>query len=311
MANHAPIAVFCYRRPEHLRNTLRSLMQCEGFQESPVFVFGDGPRNEAEHEAVQAARDTARELLGERARYRFSPVNRGLSESVISGVDEILKDHERVIVIEDDLVLDRWFLMFMNDALDRYADAERVFQVSGHMFDVPEIRDRDAALFFPLTSSWGWATWRRAWSRFDAAATGWKELFGDKELRLRFNLDGAYDYASMLEAQMNGKRDSWAIRWYWSVFRADGLVLFPPVSMVQNKGLDGSGTHGRGWFRNFGQAGHRVPAACPGLPGEPALDELAFTRLKAALKRRNGGWRAGFLNRVRYLLDNYPTQRKA
>jgi len=252
-AAQAPIAVFAYRRPEHLRRTLDSLMQCRGFAGSPVFVFCDGPKNDAERDVVQATRDVARAMLGDRADYRFSDINRGLSVSVISGVEEVLKEHDRVIVVEDDLLLDDRFLNFMNEALDTYVGTESVFQVSGYMFAVPELRATSSAIFLPFTVSWGWATWKRAWDRFDPVATGWETLKTDRRLRHRFNLDGAYDYATMLIRQMAGLRDSWAVRWYWTVFKANGLVLFPPTSLVRNTGFDGSGSHGRGRLRSFSQ----------------------------------------------------------
>jgi hypothetical protein len=46
-----------------------------------------------------------------------------------------------------------------------------------------------------------------------------------------------------LKQQVKGKSDSWGIQWYLSVFNASGLVLYPPITLVQNIGHDGSGTH--------------------------------------------------------------------
>lgn len=302
MKAQAPIAIFCYRRPEHLRNTLQSLMQCECFENSPIFVFGDGPRNESERASVEATREVARDLLGKQAQYYFSAANRGLSVSVISGVNEVLKSHDRVIVVEDDLVLDRWFLKFMNDALDIYATAENVFQVSGYMFDSPTLIHQNKAIFLPFTTSWGWATWRRAWQRFDAAARGWESLGVDAELRKRFNLGGAYDFATMLERQMNGQRDSWAIRWYWSVFKENGLVVFPPSSLVRNTGFDGSGTHGRGMLSRFGSQSGDLPVIYPEFPQKPVFDAALFDQVSKVLRWQNGGWGARCLGALRRLI---------
>lgn len=299
---HAPVAIFCYRRPEHLRLTLQSLSRCAGFDESPVFVFGDGPRNESERAAVEAVRDVARSMLGARATYHFSDANRGLSASIVAGVGAVLKDHDRVIVVEDDLELSASFLRYMNAALDRYAGETRVFQVSGYMFGVNDSARQDSALFLPLTTSWGWATWRRAWRVFDPKAVGWEALRTDRRLRSRFNLGGAYDYARMLEQQMNGKRDSWAIRWYWSVFKENGLVLFPPLSLVRNNGFDGSGTHGRGLLSRFKSGASRSDAPEPVLPERAVLDPEALDRVAAALGWENGGWKARMANAIRGVL---------
>lgn len=122
-----PVVVFAYRRPDHLRNTLTSLMRCEGFAQSPIIVYCDGPRNDSEIGAVTATRELAKTLLGEHAEYHFSEVNLGLSRSVIAGVSEAVDRFGRVIVVEDDLELHPTFLTFMNQALVRYASDDRVF----------------------------------------------------------------------------------------------------------------------------------------------------------------------------------------
>lgn len=299
---NAPIVIFAYRRPDHLRNTLMSLMRCQGFESSPIIVYGDGPKNDLERDAVDATRAVAESFLGVRAEYHFSQTNRGLSASVINGVTDVLKRFERVIVIEDDLELKPGFLVHMNNALDAYANDVKVFQVSGYMFDVQEMRDHESAVFLPFTTSWGWATWQRAWQKFDTSAFGWEKLSTDSSLRRRFNLGGAYDYATMLERQMCGQQDSWAIRWYWSVFNEHGLALFPPQSLVRNTGFDGSGTHGRGLLSRFGKKDDGFPTVYFEFPLQTELNFILFDQVTTALRRQNGGWKAACLNLIRRLI---------
>jgi hypothetical protein len=300
MIARAPIAVFAYRRPDHLRRTLESLARCNGFAESQVYVFADGAKGEADAADVAATRDVARTLLGDRAEYRFSPENRGLSRSIVGGVEAVLERHGAVIVVEDDMEFGAGFLDYMNGALDRYAEEPRVWQVSGYMFDVAEFAGRDRALFLPLTTSWGWGTWARAWRHFDAAATGWRALSGERELRRRFNFGGVFDYASMLEEQMRGVGDSWAIRWYWSLFRGDALAVFPPVSLVRNTGMDGSGTHGRGVMRRFENS---VPGTEFSVrwPEAILIDDADYAAVRRALWRQNGGVAGMAADRLRRL----------
>lgn len=302
MSDLAPVIVFAYRRPDHLRNTLESLMRCEGFEQSPVIVYCDGARDDNEVASVLATREVARAMLGKRAEYRFSEMNMGLSRSVIAGVSETVERFGRVIVVEDDLRLSPLFLTFMNRGLERYADDERVLQISGYQFDVPELSGMTSALFLPFPVSWGWATWQRAWRRFDPLAKGWEELRTDPILRRRFNLDGSYDYATMLVRQMEGHRDSWAIRWYWSVFRSEGLVLFPTVSLVQNTGFDGSGSHGRGLLRRFSTRKMPEAALEVVLPEVVVLDEALYASVKRALMWQNGGRIASVVDCMRRLL---------
>lgn len=115
-------------------------------------------------------------------------------------------------------------------------------QISSHMFPV-ELKAETDAIFLPFTTSWSWATWQRAWKHFDPEMSGYEILRKDRRLRHQFDLNGAYSYFTMLEAQRNGQIDSWAIRWYLSVFTQKGLTLYPVQSLVGNTGFDGSGTH--------------------------------------------------------------------
>jgi len=130
----------------------------------------------------------------------------------------------------------------MNRALDRYQDDDSAMQVSGYMFPIDISAETDA-FFMPFTTSWGWATWERAWQHFDPEMKGFDALVRDRHLRNSFNLDGAYDYFDMLTRQRRGSIDSWAIRWYLSVFIRGGLTLYPARTLVRNIGFDGSGTH--------------------------------------------------------------------
>lgn len=254
IAQGAPIGLFIYKRPEHTRRALVSLLSCEGADSSRIYVFADGPKSEAEVDAVHATRAVAHQLLGPRATFVEQERNRGLAKSIIAGTTELCESHGSGIIIEDDLVVAPSFLRFLNEGLERYREDSRVMQISGHMFDVPAFRHRQEALLLPMTTSWGWATWKRAWTAFDPSATGWRERLSDALEAKRFNLDGRFAYVQMLRRQMNGEIDSWAIRWYYTVFAHDGLALFPPRTLVVNMGLDGSGTHHR-----LGLRTHQAP----------------------------------------------------
>jgi hypothetical protein len=100
------------------------------------------------------------------------------------------------------------------------------------------------AFFMPLTTTWGWATWSRAWRLFDWSTDGMLDvLAGDAAFRARFNLDGAANFQSMLSDRISGKNDSWGILWWYAVARANVQVLYPRTSLVWNGGFDNSGVH--------------------------------------------------------------------
>lgn len=280
----APIALFAYNRPHHLAQVVAALLRDPFAAASDLHVFCDGPKTAAAAAGVAAVRVQARAIAGFRSVTVVEQErNIGLAGSIIAGVTALCNRYGRVIVLEDDIVVRPGFLDFMNRALTRYCDDERVMQVTGYMFPVPS-GGSDAALFLPLISCWGWATWKRAWDRFDPCARGHAALQSDANLRRRFNLLDSYPYFEMLQRQMRGGVDSWGIRWYLSVFSRSGLVLWPPQSMVANIGFDGSGTHGDGGMPNgLGPIPSREPVQPYALPQEVAVDEAKLAQIGSLL----------------------------
>lgn len=239
----APIALFAYNRPMHLRRTVESLLANETAAAADLYIFSDGPRSPAQEPAVAEVRRYAGSVSGFRSVTVVErATNLGLANSIIDGTTRLTKEFGRVVVLEDDLVVSPQFLEYMNRALEGYQDEDSAMQVSGYMFPIDVVTETDA-FFMPFTTSWGWATWERAWQHFDPEMKGFDVLAGDWHLRDSFNLDGAYDYFDLLARQRRGSIDSWAIRWYLSVFIRGGLTLYPAKTLVRNIGFDGSGTH--------------------------------------------------------------------
>ena len=167
-----------------------------------------------------------------------------MARSVIEGVTAIINKYDRVIVLEDDLITGKGFLRYMNEALEKYEKEDKVMQISGYMFPVEAKIAANTSFFLPFPTSWGWATWKRAWDYFDSNAAGYKQLKNDKKISYQFDLMGTYPYTAMLIRQMEGTGiDSWAIRWGWSVFKRQGLTLYPGQSLIQNIGFGIDATH--------------------------------------------------------------------
>jgi GT2 family glycosyltransferase len=260
----APIALFAYNRPAHLRRALEALCTNAEIGSSTLVIFSDGAKHPKDAQAVVEVRQIARGVTGcARVELIEREGNLGLARSIVEGVSSLCRQHGEVIVLEDDLVVSPHFLKYMNAALQRYTDESRVMQIAGYMFPA-ELDIEDDALFLPLTSSWGWATWQRAWASFDSEIRDWSRISADARLLKAFDLDGAYDYSGMVEAQRRGAIDSWAIRWYVSVFAKNGLVLFPRRTLVENGGFDASGIHGR------------APAAVAAARIDPRFEVRAF-----------------------------------
>lgn len=238
----APIVFFAYNRPRHTGQTLESLAKCEGAAESELFVFCDGPKQSQDEEAIQQVRSIVkgRKWCGT-VNVIERDENRGISKSIIAGVSEVVNRYGRIIVLEDDVVLSPQFVNYMNDALEVYADKPEVMHISGYMFPVKG--ELPETFFYRNTSCWGWGTWKRAWVNFEPDAHKLLAGFDDKDKKKKFNIEGSMNFYRMLQKQAKGKIDSWAIRWYASVFLAGGLCLHPGVPLAKNIGLDNSGVH--------------------------------------------------------------------
>jgi len=241
--NLAPIVLFVYNRPEHARQAIEALRKNDLAAESDLFIFSDGPKKQENLDAVREVRDYIHTIDGFRSVTIVErETNFGLARSIITGVTQVVKKYGRVIVLEADNVVHPRFLSYMNSALERYQGVDDVYAVTGYSYTTGN-DEIDEYYFLRISSSWSWGTWKDKWEVFDPQATGWEQLDTDRSFRRSFNFDNSQDYAKMLKMQMQGKSDSWAIRWYWSIFRKQGLTLFPKNSLVRNIGFDGSGAH--------------------------------------------------------------------
>lgn len=260
MSKLAPIVLFVYNRLEHTEKTINALKKNALAKESDLFIFSDGSRAREQDEKVCAVRKYLKEISGFRS---ISVIERernyGLANSVIMGVTEIINKYGKVIVLEDDIVCVPDFLEYMNNCLERYQSFSEVFSIAGYSYLLEEQKKGVPDTYFlKIPTSWSWATWKDRWQYFDARARGYKRLIFNYKMRKEFNYDDTYNYYAMLKEQMRRETfisvpfitkhrniDSWAIRWYWTIFRKGGLTLFPRDSFAENIGLDGSGVHCR------------------------------------------------------------------
>lgn len=238
----SPITLFTYARPDHTRRTVEALLQNHQAGSHDLIVFSDAARTPEKQSAVNEVRAYLATITGFRSvTIQHRPHNFGLAKSIIEGVTQVLSDHEHIIVLEDDMVTSPHFLSYMNEALDKYVNDERVISLHGYVYPVKE--ELPEAFFLPGADCWGWATWRRGWYYFNPNGQALLDELKRGDLIEAFDFHGAYGYSKMLEGQIKGTNDSWAVRWYASAFLAGKLTLYPGRSLVHNIGNDSSGTH--------------------------------------------------------------------
>jgi len=237
----APIAVFCYNRLEHLHRTVDSLRGNFLAEQSSVYFFSDGWKDDMDRNKVEIVRNYLHSISGFKTIAIIENENNmGLANSVIKGVSELIDKYGKIIVVEDDLYLSPYFLTFMNQALCVYEDYDQIGCVNAHS----NISTNDETVYYiSHTDSWGWGTWKRAWDLFNKDGSQLLKQIEDNKLKKYFNFDGSYPYFRMLQNQIEGKNDSWAIRWKASLCINGKLSVNAAKSMVDNIGCDGSGTH--------------------------------------------------------------------
>lgn len=244
---YAPIAIFVYNRRKHLENLIESLKGNMLCKESIIFIFSDGYKGEKDKYEVEKVREYIHSLRdGEWFKKLViieSPKNKGLPKSIISGVTKVINKYGKVIVLEDDLVISNYFLKFMNQALDYYKDNKKIWSISGFTRDIPYLHTIDYDIYFSKRAqSWGWATWGDRWNKVDWKVKEYRKFKIDFKRRREFNAGGK-DMSSMLDRQQCGVIHSWAIRFCFAQYLDNSFTVQPRITLVQNGGQDGSGTH--------------------------------------------------------------------
>jgi len=247
-AAFAPVVVFAYNRPQHTQQLLDSLAENSEASDTLLYVYCDGPKTDATTQDLLAISET-REICRSEVRFRQLTIiertqNLGLASSIISGVTEVVERHGTVVVLEDDLVLSKHFLKFMNEALQLYAVDDRVLSVGACNF----FRNRWArstTCFLPLPDCLGWATWRNRWRLFEPDGHKLLQKLEDEGLQYSFNLHGYLDFISMLKKQCDGKISSWAIRWQTIAYLKNMLTLYPVIALSQHRGSNNSTHYGQ------------------------------------------------------------------
>src|SRR5258706_6040086 len=287
-----PIAIFLYKRSDHARQLLDSWQRCSRLNECDIFIFCDGVKNSIDLADVQETRSVAREFA---TRHNTSiqerKQNMGLAHSIVGGVSQLCMQYGRVIVLEEDFILHPFFLDFMLQSLDYYADEDDISQVTGFSFPINESPKPDA-FFMPIISIWGWATWQRAWDLFSwDTLPALETLSSDPKLRYKFNLDNAYPYADMMRLVAEGQLDAWAILWYWQTFSANKLTLFPRQSLVWQNGFDEAAVHTKGAWPGMQEPIGKILEVKweqhVSFPISVQTNEMAFKDLKSFLRYRS------------------------
>lgn len=244
---YAPVVLFVYNRLDHTIGVIQSLSKNLLANETDLYVFSDAAKSENGLDKVQEVRHYIENTEWHSGFKSVTIVkaekNKGLARAVITGVSDVLEKYGKVIVIEDDLLLSPFFLNYMNEALEYYKADENIWSISGYSFPMKSLKKYPHDIFYSYRGcSWGWATWKNRWKTVDWDVKEYSSMINNPEWMNRFNRGGA-DMVNMLKLQVEGKIDSWAIRWCFAQSNQEMYTVYPKYSYLQNGGCDGSGTH--------------------------------------------------------------------
>lgn len=239
-----PVAYIVFNRPRHTERTFAVLRE----QQVPkLFIIADGPRpgHPTDAERCAAVRAIVEQVDWPCEVHRlYAESNLGLKRRVSSGLDWVFGQVERAIVVEDDCLPHPDFFTFCDALLERYADEERVWVVTGNNFQNGRQRGEASYYFSKYNHCWGWATWRRAWQHFQGDLPFWPDWRDSADWRRKTpdRVERHY-WSAIFERVRAGQIDSWAYPWTGSVWYHGGLTATPKVNLVTNIGLGPDGTH--------------------------------------------------------------------
>lgn len=282
----APIILFTYNRPWHTQQVVDSLLRNALSEQSELFVFSDGPKDQIDEQEVYKTREVLSNIKGfKKVTINERPGNWGLAANIIDGVSTIINKYGKVIVLEDDLVTAPTFLTFMNDALVTYEHVDEVAHIHSFCYSGLNLPD---TFLIKWVGSTGWATWKDAWKLFRPNGTKLLHEIKSQNLSKTFDFNGKYPYTRMLRRQVEGKNNSWAIRWNASLFLSDKLSLNTGKSLIYNIGFDGSGENsGPQDFYNMGLFEGQLDLT---MPAEIKENSEARKQFQEFYQRTNSFW---------------------
>lgn len=239
-----PILFIIFNRPEETERVFEAI---RSIRPERLFIAADGPRfsRTGEEDLVAAARQLVLNNIDWPCEVKtlLRSENLGCKLAVSSALGWFFENVPAGIILEDDCLPDPSFFQFCADLLERYRDDERIFMISGDNFLPASRRPESSYYFSRLPHIWGWATWRRAWKKYDVTMSSLPESIKNKSLdriwpdkRIR-----NYWLNKFIEVRKN-LIDTWDYQWSYAIWKNQGLSLAPTRNLVSNIGFK-SGTH--------------------------------------------------------------------
>ena len=238
-----PVALFLFNRPNETRIVFKAIAK---IKPSTFFLIADGPRGEnlEDRQLCAEARSIVDQVDWPCKVYKlYSNKNQGCRNAIPNGLDWVFSYVEQCIILEDDCVPNESFFYYCEELLNLYKDNPRIMTIGGHRYDGPDEFNSASYFFSKYPNTWGWATWRRAWERFDLELTQWPTLKKTDWLQKILGNQLYESYWSRIFDQMVSGMDAWDYALVFSCWLHGGISIRSKVNLIENIGFGPEATH--------------------------------------------------------------------
>lgn len=239
-----PVAFIVFNRLEPVKEVFEVIRKVKPTR---LYIISDAARDgkKGEKEKVLAVRDYIESHVDWDCdvHKNYAKNNMGCRDRIVSGINWCFETEEKLIILEDDCLPDMTFFGFAQQLLSAYEDDCRIMHIGGYNM-MGEYDSDEPYIFSQRPCAWGWATWRRAWEKYDVNMKSWPEVRDKQLLKWRFANKFAYeDRVKEWDDIYYGNIDAWGYAWDYALMINNALAIFPTRSLVQNIGFGLDATH--------------------------------------------------------------------
>ena len=241
-----PILLLVWKRPDKTKKIINAISK---IKPKYLYVSGDGARKNNKKEVIKVSetRDIVKNSINWPCdtKFQFSDENKGCKRGVVDGINWFFKNVEYGIIIEDDCLPHKNFFYFCSELLDFYKDDQRIWSIGGNNFQDGIKRSEGSYYFSRYTHSWGWATWKRCWEKYDADLKNWPKFKKSGLLKTTIEESKELNYWQVIwdKIYLFNEPDTWDYQWQFTCMMNGGLIIEPNQNLVENIGFDNEATH--------------------------------------------------------------------
>ncbi len=238
-----PLLMIAFNRPE---KTQRVFEAVRAAAPPRLYLAADGPRGDVPSDSDRC--NLTRQVLADvdwpcEVERLYQPSNLGCKRGVGTAIDWFLANEESGIILEDDCLPTPDFFPFCAELLERYRDAPEVMMIGGENPLGKWDGNESSYLFSRTAPIWGWATWRRAWARYDPTMTRWSDPAARALVRSRMPRTEYRFISQRFDRVYEGRLDTWGFAWAFAILINEGVSVMPTRNLVANIGFDSEATH--------------------------------------------------------------------